>query len=182
MTRRRRLRTRTIVLILAATAGAAVVIPALGAPDATQQALRSWDAVIGDGRSGEPLPGRSSSSWRRRRPSRSTARSLEGRRPGAAARPHGARARGIDLSVRYKYVNALNAVSATVRPDQLAQLRGAPEVAGVYPVRTLYPAEVVAAHLKSMRRHRGRSRPAAATARASRSRCSTGRSTGRIPT
>ena len=68
-------------------------------------------------------------------------------------------ARGIDLGVQYKYVNALNAVSATVRPDQLAQLRGSPEVAGVYPVRMLYPADVVAAHLKSISRA---SRPMAA--------------------
>ena len=42
--------------------------------------------------------------------------------------------------MQYRFVNALNAVSATVRPDQLAQLRAAPEVAGVYPVRKLYPA------------------------------------------
>ncbi|HEY3614325.1 MAG TPA: hypothetical protein VGK92_11495, partial [Gaiellales bacterium] len=56
MTRRRRLRTRTIVLILAATTAASVVIPAVGAPDATQQALRSWDAIIGDGRAGQAVP------------------------------------------------------------------------------------------------------------------------------
>ncbi|MDX6561766.1 MAG: hypothetical protein QOD65_1580, partial [Gaiellales bacterium] len=59
MTRRRRLRTRTLVVSLAAALAAvagAVVLPALGAPDPTQGALRSWDAVIGDGRSGEPLP------------------------------------------------------------------------------------------------------------------------------
>ena len=56
MTRRRRLRTRTLVLSLAAALGVAVVLPALGAPDPMQQALRSWDAVIRDGRAGEPLP------------------------------------------------------------------------------------------------------------------------------
>ena len=56
MTRRRRLRTRTLVVSLAAALAVVIVLPALGAPDPTQGALRSWDAVIGDGRSGEPLP------------------------------------------------------------------------------------------------------------------------------
>ena len=54
------------------------------------------------------------------------------------------------MNVQYRFVNALNAVSATVRPDQLAQLRAAPEVAGVYPVRKLYPAATVARHLASL--------------------------------
>ena len=71
------------------------------------------------------------------------------------------------MSIQYRFVNALNAVSATVRPDQIAQLRAAPEVAGVYPVRRLYPAATVARHLAVARRApRARSTPAAATARA----------------
>ena len=56
MTRRRRLRTRTLVLSLAATLGGIAALPVHGAPDPMQQALRSWDAVIGDGRSGQALP------------------------------------------------------------------------------------------------------------------------------
>ena len=52
--------------------------------------------------------------------------------------------------MQYRFVNALNAVSATVRPDQLALLRAAPEVAGVYPVRKLYPAGIVAEQLASL--------------------------------
>ena len=39
---------------------------------------------------------------------------------------------GIWMSIQYHFVNALNAVSATVRPDQVAQLRASPEVAGVF--------------------------------------------------
>ena len=54
------------------------------------------------------------------------------------------------MSIQYRFVNALNAVSATVRPDQIAQLRAAPEVAGVYPVRRLYPAATVARHLAAL--------------------------------
>jgi hypothetical protein len=54
------------------------------------------------------------------------------------------------MKVQYRFVNAINAVSATVRPDQLAQLRAAPEVAGVYPVRKLYPAATVAKHLAAL--------------------------------
>ena len=160
MTRRRRLRTRTIVLILAATAVGAVVIPVLGAPDATQQALRSWDAVIGDGRSGETLPGEVIIVLAA--PPAVAIDSPVASKAAAEAQQldlTALAARGIDLRVRYKFVNALNAVSATVRPDQLAQLRGAPEVAGIYPVRMLYPAEVVAAHLKSLSKA---SRPLAA--------------------
>ena len=54
------------------------------------------------------------------------------------------------MAIQYRFVNALNAVSATVRPDQIAQLRAAPEVAGVYPVRRLYPAATVARHLAAL--------------------------------
>ena len=70
------------------------------------------------------------------------------------------------MSIQYRFVNALNAVSATVRPDQVAQLRASPEVAGVYPVRRLYPAATVARHLAALGPTRARSRPAGATARA----------------
>ena len=160
MTRRRRLRTRTTVLILAATVAGALVIPVLGAPDATQQALRSWDAVIGDGRAGQPLPAQVVIVLAA--PPAVSIDSPEASKAAAEAQQldlTALAARGIDLSIQYKYVNALNAVSATVRPDQLAQLRGAPEVAGVYPVRMLYPAEIVAAHLRSMSKA---SRPLAA--------------------
>jgi minor extracellular serine protease Vpr len=151
MRRRRRLRMRTLVLSLAATLVGAVVLPALGAPDPLQGALRSWDGVIGDGRSGEPLPLQvivvlaappavsvdSSDASR-------IAKATQQLDLDALARG------GIWMSVQYRYVNALNAVSATVRPDQLAQLRAAPQVAGVYPVRNVYPAGTVVTHLASL--------------------------------
>jgi subtilisin family serine protease len=153
MTRRRRLRTRTLVVSLAAALAAvagAVVLPALGAPDPTQGALRSWDAVIGDGRSGEPLP-------------LQVIIVLAAQPAVAIDSPDAVKTAtatqqldldalthvGIAISVQYRYVNALNAVSATVRPDQLAQIRAAPQVAGVYPVRKVYPAETVAKQLRS---------------------------------
>ncbi len=151
MTRRRRLRTRTTVLILAAAVAGALVIPVLGAPDTSQQALRSWDGVIGDGRSGQSVPAQVVIVLAA--PPAVSIDSPEASKAAAEAQQldlTALAARGIDLSIQYTYVNALNAVAATVRPDQLAQLRGAPEVAGVYPVRMLYPAEVVAAHLKAM--------------------------------
>src|SRR3978361_137753 len=160
MTRRRRLRTRPIVLRRAAAAAAAVVIPAIGAPDATQEALRSWDGVIGDGRAGQAVPAQVIVVLAA--PAAVAIDSPEAPKAAALAQQldlTALAARGIDLSVQYKYVNALNAVSATVRPDQLAQLRGSPEVAGVYPVRMLYPAEVVAANLQSLSKA---SRPLAA--------------------
>ena len=48
---------------------------------------------------------------------------------------------GIDLGIKYRYVNALNAVSATVRPDQMAQLRAAPRGRrGLSRCARLYPA------------------------------------------
>ncbi len=152
MTRRRRLRTRTLVLSLAAALAGAIVLPALGAPDdPVEQALRSWDAVIGDGRSGEPVPLQviivlaaqptvaidSPSAAR-------TAAATQQLDLDALARV------GIAVNVQYRFINAINAVSATVRPDQMAQLRAAPEVAGVYPVRKLYPAATVAKQLASL--------------------------------
>jgi hypothetical protein len=53
MTRRRSMRLFAFSL---AAALAESSPPAMGAPDPLQAALRSWDAVIHDGRSGESLP------------------------------------------------------------------------------------------------------------------------------
>jgi subtilisin family serine protease len=151
MTRRRRLRTRTLVVSLAAALAGAVVLPALGAPDPVQRALRSWDAVIGDGRSGEPLPLQVIVVL--------AAQPAVAIDSPAAVKTAAATQQldldaltqaGIVVSVQYRFVNAINAVSATVRPDQMARLRAAPEVAGVYPVRKLYPAETVAEQLASL--------------------------------
>jgi subtilisin family serine protease len=151
MTRRRRLRTRTLALSLVAALVGAVVLPALGAPDPRESALRSWDAMIGDGRAGQSLPLQVIVVL-----AAPPAVSIDGpdaSRIAAATQQLDldAIARGgIWMSVQYRFVNALNAVSATVRPDQLAQLRAAPQVAGVYPVRKLYPAGTVATHLASL--------------------------------
>ena len=151
MTRRRRLRTRTLVLSLAATLVGAVAAPAVGAPDPLQASLRSWDAVIGDGRAGATLPAQVIIVLAA--PPAVAVDSPEASKIAAEAQQLDLDAltkRGFDLGVQYKFVNALNAVSATVRPDQMAQLRAAPEVAGVYPVRKLYPAEIVTKQLKSL--------------------------------
>ena len=153
MTRRRRLRTRTIVVSLAAALVGALVIPAQGAPDPTNAVLRSWDTVIGDGRSGQALPAQVIIVLAA--PPAVSVDSPDASQIAGEAQQLDVDAltkRGFDLVIQYKFVNALNAIAATVRPDQLAQLRAAPEVAGIYPVRKLYPAEVVAAHLKSMTR------------------------------
>ena len=180
MTRRRRLRTRTLLLALAAALAGAVVLPALGAPDQVQQALRSWDPVIGDGRGGEPLPVQVIVVLAA--PPAVTIDSPDASKVATATQQLDLDAltrAGIVLGVQYRYVNALNAVSATVRPDQLAQLQAAPEVAGVYPVRKVYPAETVARHLAKLgaaARPLAGARPAAA----SRSRCSTAPSTAPI--
>jgi minor extracellular serine protease Vpr len=149
MTRRRR--TRLFALALAASLAGVVVLPALGAPDPLQGALRSWDAVIHDGRSGETLPLQvivvlaAPPAVAIDSPQASKLAGLTQQLDLDAIT-----SRGIWMSVQYRFVNALNAVSATVRPDQLAQLRAAPEVAGVYPVRKLYPAATVARHLASL--------------------------------
>jgi minor extracellular serine protease Vpr len=151
MTRRRRLRTRTLLLALAAALAGAVVLPALGAPDQVQQALRSWDPVIGDGRGGEPLPVQVIVVLAA--PPAVTIDSPDASKVATATQQLDLDAltrAGIVLGVQYRYVNALNAVSATVRRDQLAQLQAAPEVAGVYPVRMVYPAETVARHLAKL--------------------------------
>ena len=132
MTRRRRM--RLFALSLAAALAGVVALPALGAPDPMQSALRTWDAVIHDGRSGESLP-------------LQVIVVLAAPPAVAIDSPQASKlagstqqldldaltAKGISMSIQYRFVNAINAVSATVRPDQLAQLRAAPEVAGVYP-------------------------------------------------
>ena len=151
MTCRRRLRTRTIVVSLAAALVGALVIPALGAPDPSDAVLRSWDTVIGDGRSGQGLPAQVIVVLAA--PPAVSVDSPEASKIAGEAQQLDIDAltkRGFDLHIQYKFVNALNGIAATVRADQMAQLRAAPEVAGIYPVRRLYPAEVVAAHLKSM--------------------------------
>ena len=125
MTRRRRLRTRTLVLSLAAALAGAIVLPALGAPDPVEQALRSWDAVIGDGRSGEPLP-------------LQVIVVLAAQPAAAIDSPNAVRTAaatqqldldalarvGIAVSVQYRFVNALNAVSATVRAGSAGAAAG----------------------------------------------------------
>ena len=153
MTRRRRLRTRTLVLSLAATLGGIVALPVHGAPDPLSQALRSWDVMIGDGRSGQALPQQVIIVLAA--PPAVSVESSDASKIALASQQLDLDAidrAGIWMSIQYHFVNALNAVAATVRPDQIAQLRAAPEVAGVYPVRRLYPAATVARHLASLGR------------------------------
>ena len=126
-------------------------LPVQGAPDPLAAALRSWDVVIGDGRSAQALPQQviivlaAPPAVAVEGPNASkTAATTQQLDLDAITRA------GIWMSIQYRFVNALNAVSATVRPDQVAQLRAAPEVAGVYPVRRLYPAATVARHLAAL--------------------------------
>lgn len=150
--RRRRLRTRTLALMLGTAAlAAAAVLPALGAPDPVLQALRSWDSVIADGRSGATVPAQVIVVLAA--PPAVSVEGSDATRIATATQQLDLDAltrMGIALDIKYRYVNALNAVAATVRPDQLAQLRTAPQVAGVYPVRNVYPAGTVAGKLASL--------------------------------
>jgi subtilisin family serine protease len=151
MTRRRRLRMRTLVLSLAATLAGVAALPVHGAPDPLDAALRSWDVVIGDGRSGQMLPKQVIIVLAA--PPAVSVEGADASKTAAATQQLDLDAitrAGIWMSIQYRFVNALNAVSATVRPDQIAQLLAAPEVAGVYPVRRLYPAATVARHLAAL--------------------------------
>ena len=151
MTRRRRLRTRTLILSLAATLGGIAALPVHGAPDPLAQALRSWDVLIGDGRSGQTLPQQVIVVLAA--PPAVSIDSPDASKIAAASQQLDLDAierAGIWMAIQYRFVNALNAVAATVRPDQIAQLRAAPEVAGVYSVRRLYPAATVARHLAAL--------------------------------
>ncbi|MDX6571255.1 MAG: hypothetical protein QOC86_411, partial [Gaiellales bacterium] len=56
MKRRRRMRTRTFALTLAAALAGVAALPVQGAPGPLDAALRAWDVVISDGRSGQALP------------------------------------------------------------------------------------------------------------------------------
>ena len=149
MTRRRRM--RLFALSLAAALAGVVALPALGAPDPLQSALRTWDAVIHDGRAGQSLPLQVIVVLAA--PPAVAIDSPEASKLAGSTQQldlDAITSKGIWMKVKYRYVNALNAVSATVRPDQMAQLRAAPEVAGVYPVRKLYPAATVARHLAAL--------------------------------
>ena len=142
---------RLFALSLAAALAGIVALPAMGAPDPLQAALRSWDAVIHDGRSGEALPLQVIVVLAAP-PAVSIDSPQASKLAGSTQQLDldALTSKGIWMKVQYRFVNAINAVSATVRPDQLAQLRAAPEVAGVYPVRKLYPAATVARHLASL--------------------------------
>jgi hypothetical protein len=105
------------------------------------QALRSWDVLIRDGRSGQALPQQVIIVLAA--PPAVSVEGADASKIALASQQLDLDAidrAGIWMSIQYHFVNALNAVAATVRPDQIAQLRAAPEVAGVYPVRRLYPA------------------------------------------
>ena len=103
----------------------------------------------------------------------------QGRRV-ADGRITAARTAGIPLRVHQTYHNALNGFSAFVPRTDVGRLPSIAGVTAVYPVRRVYPAGVVEARsrrsARAPSRRRPRSRP---PARASRSRCSTARSTRR---
>ncbi len=151
MKRRRRMRTRTLALSLAAALAGVAALPVQGAPGPLDSALRAWDVVISDGRSGQALPQQVIIVLAA--PPAVSVDGADASKTAAATQQLDLDAitrAGIWMSIQYHFVNALNAVAATVRPDQVAQLRAAPEVAGVYPVRRLYPAAIVARHLAKL--------------------------------
>ena len=169
MTRRRRLRTRTLVLSLAATLAGIVALPVQGAPDPLQQALRSWDVVIGDGRSGQALPQQVIIVL-----AAPPAVSVEG----ADASKTAAATQQLDLDAldarRHLDVHpvplrqrAQRRLGDGARPTRSRSCAPRPRSPASIPCARLYPAATVARHLAALGRRRAPARGrAAATARA----------------
>ena len=132
-------------MILLAAGAIAGAVPALAATGSTRSLIGAWRELVGDGRAGESLPLQVVVVLRA-----PAAVELAGNdRPGAvaaAAQSRDLRAlrdRGLWIREQYRYTNAINGFSATVRPDQLGLIEAAPEVAAVYRVRRVYPAGIV---------------------------------------
>ena len=128
-------------------AGAAVGVPAKGASAISLDPVAgAWRDIVGDGRGGSALP--VDVIVVLRAPAIADAPPGDPNAAVAARRAQdaalGALAQqGIDLRVSAGYLDAINAVAATVGPDQLAALRAAAQVRGVYPDRQVYAASVV---------------------------------------
>ena len=124
---------------------AAVALPSIAAENASRALVRAWSEVVGDGRAGATQPLQVIIAFEA-----PPAALREGvPRPAAAVASDQSkaletlRARGIWIHVGYRYTNAINGISATVRSDQMQELRESPLVAGVFRVRRLYPAAIV---------------------------------------
>lgn len=143
---------------LAGTALAAALLALAGAglsadSSPAREAARAWHSVFGD----RP---RAATSLKRRvivvlaAPSLADRVAAAGRRPTPAVERHwtaeaeGAqrllltalRRRGIRVSREETYTRTFNGFSAALGPRALAELERSPSVAGIYPVRTVYPA------------------------------------------
>ena len=136
---------RRLTAILLAAGAIASAVPALAATGSTRSLIGAWRELVGDGRAGESLPLQVIVVLHT-----PAAVELAGSaRPGAVAAAAQARDlqalrdRGLWIREQYRYTNALNGFSATVRPDQLGLIEAAPEVAAVYRVRRVYPAGIV---------------------------------------
>ena len=135
-------RLAAILLVVGAIAGA---VPALAATGSARSLIGAWREIVGDGRAGESLPLQVIVVLHA-----PAAVELTGRdRPGAVAAAaqsrdlKSLRDRGLWIREQYRYTNAINGFSATVRPDQLGLIEASPEVAAVYRVRRVYPAGIV---------------------------------------
>ena len=135
-------RLSAFLLSAAAIAGA---VPALAATGSTRSLIGAWRELVGDGRAGESLPLQVVVVLR----APAAVELVGNERPGAAAAAaqsrdlQALRDRGLWIREQYRYTNAINGFSATVRPDQLGLIEAAPEVAAVYRVRRVYPAGIV---------------------------------------
>ena len=124
---------------------AAAGATAFAASGSTRSLIGAWREIVDDGRAGRTLPLQVIVVLQ----TRPAAEISTGERPGAIAAAAQSRAiaalraSGIWFKDDYRYTNALNGFSATVRPDQLGLLEASPEVEGVYRVRRVYPAGIV---------------------------------------
>ena len=153
MPRRPRLAQTTTLGAVAALASALILVgPVQGAAESVASAAaRAWQAVFGD----RPAP-----AFERRMLVVLASPSLADRMTAASGRPstedqrrwtadakaqqelllEGLASRGISLKREFVFTRTVNGFSALVDPRAMAELDRTPGVAGIYPVRAVYPA------------------------------------------
>ena len=142
---RRRIRTRQTALALSLLVVTAVAANAAGG--IRREAVRTWGDITSPARASHPADARVIVVLR----GHPAATRKDAVGSGAAATAAKAAqdralgqlaAAGIDLAVQQRFTRTVNAVVATVRGDQRAQLAAQHAVLGIYPVRQLVPATV----------------------------------------
>jgi subtilisin family serine protease len=155
MPRRPRLaRTTTLGAVAALAAALVLVGPVQGAAESVAQAAaRAWQAVFGD---------RPAAAFERRMLVLLASPSLADRMTAATGDPsaedqrrwtadaeaqqklllEGLKSRGISLEREFVFTRTVNGFSALLDPRAAAELERTPGVAGIYPVRAVYPASV----------------------------------------